>query len=143
MTFAERKSLICQYLGKTVRIEIDRPVGYVHKKNGHSILYPVNYGYLPGTLGGDGEELDVYLLGVDEPVKEYTAVVIGAACRSDDREDKLIAAPAGMEFTSEEMMALISFQEQYFHTRVFSVFEEAEKIATFSSAETVAENESS
>ena len=27
-------------------------------------------------FGGDGEELDVYLLGVDVPVKEYTARII-------------------------------------------------------------------
>ena len=28
-------------------------------------------------LGGDGEELDVYLLGVDVPVSDYTGKIIG------------------------------------------------------------------
>ena len=33
----------------------------------------MNYGYIPGEISGDGEELDVYLLGVEEPVDEYVA----------------------------------------------------------------------
>ena len=68
MTFEERKALVKSYLGKTVNIKIDRPIGYVHKKENYSLTYPINYGYLPGVIGGDGEELDVYLLGVNEPV---------------------------------------------------------------------------
>ena len=41
MTMEERKALARSYLGKTVRIGIDRPIGYVHKKD---IIYPINYG---------------------------------------------------------------------------------------------------
>lgn len=72
MTFEERKALVKSYLGKTVRIEIDRSMGYVHKKENYSLTYPINYGYIPNVISGDGEELDVYLLGVDTPVTEYT-----------------------------------------------------------------------
>ena len=32
MTYNERKEQVKSYLGKTVKIEIDRPVGYIHKK---------------------------------------------------------------------------------------------------------------
>ena len=53
------------YLGQTVTIGIDRPIGYVHRKGEKTLIYPINYGYIPDVLGGDGEELDVYLLGVD------------------------------------------------------------------------------
>ena len=52
------------WLGCTVTMETDRPIGYTHTKNGHTFTYPINYGYIPGVTGGDGEELDVYLLGV-------------------------------------------------------------------------------
>lgn len=30
------------------------------------MIYPINYGSIPEVFGGDGEELDVYLLGVDK-----------------------------------------------------------------------------
>ena len=70
MTFNERKQQVKEYLGKTVNIIIDRPGGYIHSKATFSITYPVNYGFIPDVAGGDGEELDVYLLGVNEAVNE-------------------------------------------------------------------------
>ncbi len=118
MTFEERKALVRGYLGKTVTIGIDRPIGYVHHKEKYSLCYPINYGYIPGVLGGDGEELDVYLLGVSTPVTEYTCRIIGIAHRENDVEDKLIGAPVGMSFTVEEMAAAIDFQEKYYKTTV-------------------------
>lgn len=113
LTLEERRALVESYLGKTVHIEIDRPVGYVHHKAKYDLIYPINYGYIPGVLGGDAEELDVYLLGVIEPVKEYDAHIIGAVFRTDDVEDKLVGAPEGMTFTKEEIEAAVRFQEQY------------------------------
>ena len=113
LTLEERRALVESYLGKTVHIEIDRPVGYVHHKVKYDLTYPINYGYIPGVLGGDAEELDVYLLGVTEPVKEYDAHIIGAVFRTDDVEDKLVGAPEGMTFTKEEIEAAVRFQEQY------------------------------
>lgn len=116
MTFEERKELVKSYLGKTVDIKIDRPIGYVHKKEKYSLTYPINYGYIPGVIGGDGEELDVYLLGVDNPATEYRVKIIGIAHRENDIEDKLIAAPVGLNFTKEEIERAIHFQEQYYKT---------------------------
>ena len=118
MTFEERKALVKSYLGKTVRIETDRPIGYVHKKEKYSLTYPINYGFIPKVLGGDGEELDVYLLGVAAPVKEYTARIIGIVHRRNDVEDKLVAAPEGLNFTVEEIMEAVRFQEQYYDSGV-------------------------
>lgn len=113
-----RKALVEKYLGETVRIEIDRPIGYVHKKEKYTLVYPINYGYIPGVYGGDDEELDVYLLGVDEPVKEYACKIIGAVLRKNDVEDKLIAAPEGMNFTADEAYKMIEFQEQWYDTEI-------------------------
>lgn len=110
----ERNALLRRYLGSTVHVIVDRPIGYRHK----GILYPVNYGYIPGVPAGDGEEQDVYILGVDTPLKEFDGIVIGAALRRDDCEDKLIAAPEGMRFTREQMSQGIRFQEQYFDSYV-------------------------
>ncbi len=116
--FLKRKKLVRSYLGKTVEILMDRPLGYVHEKEKYTLKYPINYGFIPGVIGGDGEELDVYLIGVDEPVSRYTAKVIGVVHRENDSEDKLVAAPEGMIFTKDEIAEKISFQEKYYDSFV-------------------------
>lgn len=42
-------------------VPIDRPIGSAHPKH-DDIIYPINYGFIPKVLGGDGEGLDVYLM---------------------------------------------------------------------------------
>ena len=118
MTVTERKALVRPYLGKTVTIKIDRPIGYIHKKENYSLTYPINYGYIPGVLGGDGEELDVYLFGVDVPISDYTGKIIGIVYRKNDVEDKLVMAPEGVVFTQNEIKEQIYFQEQYYETEI-------------------------
>ena len=44
-----------KYIGRTVDVVMDRPLGSLHPKYGFE--YPVNYGYIPHTISGDGEEL--------------------------------------------------------------------------------------
>ena len=114
----ERHEQVEAYLGKTVTIEIDRPIGYVHIKGEKTLIYPINYGYIPGVLGGDGEELDVYLMGVDHEVSSYTGRIIGIVYRADDVEDKLIMAPMGEEYSARDMARAVYFQEKYYHTTV-------------------------
>lgn len=112
--FLERKKLVRSYMGKTVEIHMDRPLGCVHEKEHYTLTYPINYGFIPEVIGGDGEELDVYLLGVNEPVDRYTAKIIGIVHRKNDAEDKLVAAPEGMNFTKEEIAERVDFQEKYY-----------------------------
>ena len=121
MTLEERHAQVEGYLGKEVSIEIDRPVGYVHKKGEKTLVYPINYGYIPGVLGGDGEELDVFLVGVSEPVKVYTGRIIGIVYRADDVEDKLIMAPSEKIFTAEEIAQAVYFQEKYYDTTIRAI----------------------
>ena len=103
------------YLGKVLKIEMDRPFGSKHPK--HGFIYPVNYGFVPGTISGDGEELDAYVLGVFEPVEEYEGECIAIIHRTNDNDDKLVIAPVGKEYSDEAIEALTEFQEQYFeHT---------------------------
>ena len=113
-----RKALVNSYLGKTVTIKIDRPIGYMHQKKNYTLTYPINYGYIPGVLGGDGEELDVYLLGVDVPVSEFTGKIIGIVHRHNDVEDKLVMAPEETSFTAEEIADAVRFQEQYYDSEI-------------------------
>ena len=113
-----------EYLGKTVNIIIDRPLGSAHPKF-PALIYPVNYGYIPETIGGDGEEIDVYLLGVSEPVREYTAKIIGIIYREDDAEQKLVAAPDGVVLHQGEIAEAVHFQEQYFKTEVEGLYQKS------------------
>lgn len=123
LTPEAREKLIQTYLGKTVTVEIDRPIGCHHVTKGIHLDYIVNYGYLPGVSGGDGEEQDVYILGVSEPIEQFTGRIIGAVRRADDNEDKLIAAPEGMTFTKEQIAEEIRFVEQYFDSTIESIFD--------------------
>ncbi len=108
-----------EYLSRGVYIVIDRPLGSVHPKHS-DIVYPVNYGYIPNTISGDKEEIDVYLLGVSVPVRDFNCRIIAVIERLDDNENKLVAAPEGVTFTAEEIKSLTYFQEKYFNTRIIT-----------------------
>ena len=61
-----------------IRVHVDRPIGTVQTGtdadgNAWSRNYLVDYGFLPKTKGGDGEELDVFL-GGDELAAEAYAI---------------------------------------------------------------------
>ena len=104
------------FLGKKVKIEIDRQLGTKHPK--HGFMYMLNYGFIPGTVSGDGEELDAYLLGVFEPVTEYQGEVIAYIHRTNDDDDKLIVVPEGMNYSDDAIKALTEFQERFFESEI-------------------------
>lgn len=94
-------------------VVVDRPLGSSHPSH-PEMVYPVNYGYVPGVMAGDGEEQDAYLLGIDVPMAMFTGTVVAVVHRLDDVEDKWVVAPSGMTFSREEIEAQVQFQEQYF-----------------------------
>lgn len=100
------------YLEKTLKIKIDRQFGSKHPK--HGFIYPVNYGYVPNTISGDGEELDAYLLGIFTPVDEFEGKCIAIIHRTNDNDDKLVIVPQGKNYSDDAINALTEFQEQYF-----------------------------
>lgn len=126
LTAQEREERIRSLMGKLVDIQIDRPVGHTHVTKGITLHYTINYGFLPGITGGDGEEQDVYVLGVKEPLTHFRGRIIGAIRRQDDNEDKLVAAPEGMVFTRRQIAEQTHFVEKYFQSTVESLFEEGE-----------------
>lgn len=123
LTAQQREELIRSVRGKRVDVTVDRPIGYVHYTKGITLTYPINYGCIPGLMGGDGEEQDVYILGIEKPVTRFTGRVIGVIRRRDDNEDKLVAAPEGMHFTIAQIEEAVHFAEQYFDSTV-EVFQE-------------------
>lgn len=104
-------------IGKVVRVIVDRPLGSYHPTH-KDIYYPINYGYIEGIIAPDGEEQDAYILGVHSAVKEFTGKVIAVIHRDDDVEEKWVVAPDNMNFSEEEIMEQVAFQEQYFKSRV-------------------------
>ncbi len=102
---------------KTVKITVDRPKGSYHPQYS-DLYYPVNYGYIEGIKAPDGEWQDVYILGVDEPLKEFIGEIIAVIHREDDNEDKWVAVPKGMALTADEIIKQTYFQEKYFKTTV-------------------------
>jgi inorganic pyrophosphatase len=100
------------FLNHTVHVKIDRPLGSRHPQ--HSFIYPVNYGYVPDTPAPDGDHLDAYVLGVFEPIDEFTGRCIAVVHRLDDDDDKLIVVPDGRQYSDEQIQALVEFQERFF-----------------------------
>lgn len=100
------------YIGKILTVKIDRPMGSRHPK--HGFIYPVNYGYVPNTISGDGEELDCYILGVFMPLEEFKGRCIAVIHRTNDDDDKLIIVPEDKTYSNEAIEALVEFQEQFF-----------------------------
>ena len=103
-----------KYIGKIVEVIMDRPLGSKHPK--HGFIYPVNYGYIPGTISGDGEELDAYVLGEHDPLEKFTGRVVAIIHRTNDDDDKLVVMKDGRNYTDEQIRALTEFQEQWFES---------------------------
>lgn len=105
-----------KYIGKTVKVKIDRPLNSKHPK--HGFIYPVNYGFVPNTISGDGEELDCYVLGIDKAIGTFEGKCIAVIHRTNENDDKLIVVPEGEDYTDEEIRELTNFQEQYFESEI-------------------------
>ena len=107
-----KMSISQQYLGKSIKVKIDRPLGSFHPKYG--FIYPVNYGYIPNTVSGDGEELDAYILGTNLPLSDFEGKCIAIIHRLNDNDDKLIVVPKHIFLSDAEIEQQISFQEKWF-----------------------------
>ena len=111
-----KKANYKDFLGKKVKVVMDRPMGSKHPK--WNFIYPINYGYVPNTISGDGEELDAYIVGIFEPVEEYEGKCIAAIHRLDDDDDKLVIAPEEKIYTKQQIEALVEFQERFFEHEI-------------------------
>ncbi len=100
-------------IGSTLQCTIDRPLGSCHPRI-PDLYYPINYGYVDGVFAADGAEQDVYVLGVDRPLDTFIGQVIAVYHRYNDVEDKWIVAPEGQDFSDEEILRKIGFQERFF-----------------------------
>lgn len=110
-----------EILGKKVEVHIDRPLGSKHPKYGN--IYPINYGYIPKTQAGDGEEIDAYVVGEFDPINTFKGTVIAVIHRNDDNEDKLVVSKETNKYNKDHIYALTEFQERYFDSEIIMLSE--------------------
>ena len=68
-------------------VVIDRPAGSSHPRF-PDVVYPLDYGYLAGTTGGDGGGIDCWLGSLSERI--VTAVILTIDISKRDAEVKLL-----------------------------------------------------
>lgn len=90
--------------GSKVKYELDKETGMImfDRLLHTSMMYPANYGFIPRTLGGDGDPLDVLVLTSENlmPGILVEARPIGMIQMIDDGEadEKIIAVATGDPF---------------------------------------------
>lgn len=67
-------------------VTIDRPFGTAHPDHS-SVVYPLDYGYLPGTIGTDDEPVDAF---VGTGRQGLVGLILTTDYRRGDREVKLL-----------------------------------------------------
>jgi len=67
-------------------VTLDRPFGTAHP-NHPSVVYPLDYGFLPGTTGPDGEPVDVFL---GTGTQGLVGLLLTTDHRQGDRDVKLL-----------------------------------------------------
>lgn len=139
MTITDHSIDYYNYLGQAIRIRIDRMLGCRHPQ--HGFIYPCNYGYIPGTMAEDGEPIDAYLLGVYEPVEEYSGKCIAVIERADDLENKLVICPTDQDFSLGQIAALVAFQERYFDSNIVPVSMRIDRVRFPVTVHIILENE--
>jgi len=83
--------------GSKVKYELDKPSGLlkVDRVLYSAVHYPANYGFLPRSYCGDGDPLDVLVLGNEpvQPLSMMRARAIGVMPMADqgEQDDKIIA----------------------------------------------------
>src|SRR2546426_7702431 len=106
---------LADHLVATSQIVIDRPRGSAHPRV-PEVVYPLDYGYLEGTSGGDGEGIDVWRGSL--PDARVTGAIMTVDLRKRDAEVKLLVGctPAETDLAlathSQEQQAALLMRRQ-------------------------------
>lgn len=91
--------LALDQLASTCPVAVDRPKGTLHPRY-PDFIYPLDYGYLEGTMSGDGAGIDVWVGSL--PGSTVTGVVCCVDTLKGDVEMKLL-----LGCTEEEMRLVL------------------------------------
>jgi inorganic pyrophosphatase len=104
---------------KTSEIVIDRPKGTRHP--GYpDLIFPLDYGYLKGTTGGDGDGIDIWRGTAGH--RKLTAIGCTVDMKKKDAEIKLIIG-----CTEEEIGIIEKFHNGFYMSAIIIRREENEK----------------
>jgi inorganic pyrophosphatase len=85
--------------GSSIKYELDAETGavFVDRRLFTTMVYPCNYGFIPRTIEGDGDPVDVLVLGDYQvvPMSVIRAIPVGVLLTEDEEgpDAKVIAAP--------------------------------------------------
>lgn len=106
-------------LGKKVEVIVDRPIGSKHPEH-EDLIYELNYGYINGIYANDGQKQDAYIMGEGTPLTKFKGIVIAIIKRLNDIEDKLVVVAIGKQFSRQEILSAINFQEKFFEIELIT-----------------------
>jgi len=118
--------------GSRSKYEIDKETGLLRLDRVifSSFIYPVNYGFIPQTLGQDGDPLDILVICSQAivPLCLVEATVIGNMQMIDqgERDDKIIAV-ASKDPTVKHITDIDELPEHFIH-ELKNYFEEYKKL---------------
>ena len=118
--------------GSKAKYEVDKITGLLRLDRvlSSSFHYPINYGFIPKTLCGDGDPLDILVLSQIniEPLCMVTAKVVGVMRMVDNNEtdDKIIAI--AINDPSVKHIDDISQMPEHFIAELRNFFEEYKKL---------------
>ena len=115
--------------GDPIKYELDKDTGalFVDRFFSVSMHYPCNYGFIPGTLGGDKDPLDVLLVSnfAVLPGAVVNARPIGVLIMEDEsgQDEKIIAVPVTKVDPSFADVKSIKNLSQAFRDKIVHFFE--------------------
>lgn len=103
--------------GSRYKYEVDKKTGQLIVDRPLPAPIPYNYGYVPNTLHGDGDPLDVCIIGVHPiaPLAKVKVILLGALICEDNGEsdDKLIVHVVGEDEIALMQSFLIAHVTNY------------------------------
>lgn len=105
-------------IGKIVTVVIERQYGSYHPTL-EDVVLPYNFGYVKQDITMDDFQFqDAYVIGIQQPLDEFTGEVIGIIYHKEDEKSRWIVAPRGMVADHDAVIQLLGNEEQYFDTKI-------------------------
>lgn len=105
-------------LGKIATVIIERQYGSYHPTIS-DVRLPYNFGYVKQDFTVEDMQLqDAYVVGIEEPVDQFTGEVIGIIYHKQDEKSRWIVAPRGAILSHDKIIQWIGLEEQYYDIKI-------------------------